>query len=187
MHLAVAGSAALELAAWAAEKRIEYADALKRLRDAEKLADRTQDTAEWARVQFAIAWVLHDQGRYGDAEHILREVLTEQERTLGPEHPDTLATRNNLANALSHQGKYAEAETEYHAVLALKEKVLGPEHPDTLRACFDLARCLQGQGDIQEARVFAERAVDGATKVRPEHPDTKKYEQLRQQLLAKSD
>jgi hypothetical protein len=37
---------ALELAAWAAEKRVEYADALKRLREAEQLTDRTRDSIE---------------------------------------------------------------------------------------------------------------------------------------------
>jgi Domain of unknown function (DUF4062) len=46
---------AFELAAWAAEKRVEYADAAKRLRDAEQLTDRARDALEWARVQFAIA------------------------------------------------------------------------------------------------------------------------------------
>jgi tetratricopeptide (TPR) repeat protein len=90
---------AFELAAWAAEKRIEYADALKRLREAENLSDRTRDAVEWARVQFAIAYVLYDQGQYSEAERIFREVLKERERVLGPEHPDTLATRNGLENA----------------------------------------------------------------------------------------
>jgi hypothetical protein len=37
------GIKALELAAWAAEKRIECADALTRLREAEKLTDRARD------------------------------------------------------------------------------------------------------------------------------------------------
>jgi hypothetical protein len=36
---------AFELAAWSAEKRVEYADALKRLGDAEKLTDQTRDPA----------------------------------------------------------------------------------------------------------------------------------------------
>jgi hypothetical protein len=48
---------ALELAGWSAEKRIEYAEALARLRDAEKLTDRARDPLEWARVQYAIAFV----------------------------------------------------------------------------------------------------------------------------------
>src|SRR5258707_191042 len=83
---------AFELAGWAAEKRIEYADALKRLRVAEALTDLTRDPVEWARVQFAIAYILDDQGQYSVAESILRKVLEERERALGPEHPDTLKT-----------------------------------------------------------------------------------------------
>jgi eukaryotic-like serine/threonine-protein kinase len=72
-------------------------------------------------------------------------------------------------------------------VLKLKEKVRGPEHPNTLTVCFNLAVCLRSEGKIQEASAFAQRAADGARKVLgPDHPDTKKYEQLRQELLAKN-
>jgi len=172
-----------ELAAWAAEKRIDYADALNRLREADKLTDRTRESVEWARVQYAIANILDDQGEYENAERILREVLNGREHVLGPEHPDTLSARNKLAITLFHQRKYVEAEAEDRAVLKLREKVLGLEHPDTLKTCFDLALCLRSEGRIQEATSFAQRAVDGAHKVLgPEHPDTKKYEQLLQEL-----
>jgi hypothetical protein len=65
--------------------------------------------------------------------------------------------------------------------------VLDPEHPQTLRTCFDLAICLRSENELQEASGFAQRAADGARKVLgPDHPDTKKYEQLRQELLAKN-
>jgi len=88
----------------------------------------------------------------------------------------------------THPGEVWRSGTEYRAVLALKEKVLSPEHPDTLRACFDLARCLRADSEIREAVPFAQHAADGARKVLGlEHPDTKKYEQLRQQLLVKSN
>jgi hypothetical protein len=73
-------------------------------------------------------------------------------------------------------------------VLKLREKGLGPEHPDTLSTCFCLARCLQSEGQIPEATTFVERAVDGARKVLvPEHPDTKKYEKLQQELVVKAE
>jgi tetratricopeptide (TPR) repeat protein len=102
---------------------------------------------------------------------------------LGAEHPDTLETRNSLAEALQAQGKYEEAETENRAVLKLREKVLGAEYPATLATCFNLARCLSAKGASQEAREFAQRAADGARNVLgSDHPDTKKYEQLQQML-----
>jgi hypothetical protein len=74
---------------------------------------------------------------------------------------------------------------EYRAVLKSEEKVLGPEHPDALHTCFSLASCLRAEGDADAARTFAQRAADGARKaLEPEHPDTKKYEQLMRELLA---
>jgi hypothetical protein len=90
--------------------------------------------------------------RRSNVERILREVLTECERTLGPEYPDTLATRLNLATALSREGKDAEAETEFRAALKLEEKVLGPEHPSNLGTCFNLALCLRSQGRSSNTR-----------------------------------
>ncbi|MBV8215047.1 MAG: tetratricopeptide repeat protein [Verrucomicrobia bacterium] len=142
---------AFELAAWAAESRIEYADALKRLREAEQLTDRTRDAKEWSRVQFAIAWILQDQGKYRDAEVAFRDVLTVREEALGPEHPDTLATRERLARALAFEGKYAEAEAEYRAVIQLRQKILGSEHPDALTPRNSLGNVLRLEGKYAEA------------------------------------
>ena len=164
---------ALELAAWAAEKRIEYAEALKRLRDAEQLTDPGRNAMEWARVQFAIAWVLQDQGQYHDAARVLREVLNERERALGPGHPDTLATRYRLAIALAFQGKYAEAETEFRTVIKLREKVLGSEHPDTLATRNNLAVVLQWQGKYAETETEYRAVIKLKEKaLGPDHPST---------------
>ncbi|MFY9984164.1 MAG: tetratricopeptide repeat protein [Chthoniobacterales bacterium] len=164
---------AFELAGWAAEKRIEYADALKRLHDAEALTDVTRDPLEWARVQFAIAWVLIGKGQYNDAESILLKVLKEREPALGPEHPDTLNTRNALAKELYFKGKYAEAEAECRAVLKVQEKVLGPEHPDTLSTRTNLALALDGQCKYAEAEAEDRVVIKLKEKVLgPEHPET---------------
>jgi tetratricopeptide (TPR) repeat protein len=164
---------AFQLAAWSAEKRAKYADALRRLRDAEQLTDRTRDSAEWARVQFAIAWVLDDEGQYGVAEHILREVLKEREQALGPEDPDTLATRRALAGTLCYLGQYSEAETEFRALIKLSEKVLALEHPDTLATHTDLAWVLANEGKYPEAEAEDRAALKLSEKVLGlEHPDT---------------
>jgi len=164
---------AFELAAWSAEKRIEYADALKQLHDAEALTSRTRDALEWARVQFAIAWVFYDQARYRDAEAILREVLKEREQALGPENPDTILTRHRLAIALDLEGKNAEAEMEYRAVLMLEEKVLGAEDPNTLKTRNNLAGVLIQQGKYVDAEAALRALISLREKLLgPEHPDT---------------
>src|SRR5260370_15163008 len=164
---------AFELAGWADEKRIEYAEALTRLRDAENLTDRSRDPLEWARVQFAIAFVLYDKGQYSDAERMFRVVLQERERVLGSEHPDTLETRNDLEVALYYGGKYAEAEAEARTLLAIRGKVLGPEHPDMLRTRNNLADDLFSEGRYAEAETEFRDVVKLKEKVfGPENPNT---------------
>jgi hypothetical protein len=64
----------------------------------------------------------------------------------GPEHPNTLTTKVNLAGSLSGQGKYPEAEALLRQVLEAEERVLGPEHRHTLTTKDNLARSLVWQG-----------------------------------------
>jgi tetratricopeptide (TPR) repeat protein len=162
-----------ELAGWSAEKRIQYADALEHLRKAEQLTDRARGPLEWARVQFAIGWVLNDQGQYQQVESVLREVLKERERLLGPEHPDAIAARHYIARAVVLQGRYEEAETRYRAVLKLREKMLGSEHPDTLKTRDNLAAVLDSEGKHAEAEAEYRAVLTVEEKViGPEHPDT---------------
>jgi CHAT domain-containing protein len=58
--------------------------------------------------------------------------LATSEKVLGPDHPATLISVNNLAELYRTQGRYGEAEPLYRRALATNEKVLGPEHPATL-------------------------------------------------------
>jgi tetratricopeptide (TPR) repeat protein len=164
---------AFELAGWSAEKRIDYADALNRFQAAEKLTDRTRDPLEWARVQFGIGMVHYDQGQYGEAEGLFREVLKERERMLGAEHADSLEARSELESALFYQGKYAEDEEQIRVLLALKEKALGLEHPDTLKARNNLGALLFAEGKYAEAETELRAVLELKEKVLgPEHQDT---------------
>ncbi len=166
---------AFELAAWAAENRVDYSEAMQRLRAAEKLTDRTRDPIEWARVQLAIAYVLYDQGKYADAERLLREVISERKTSLGAEQPETLMARYRLAVVLWIQGKNAEAENEDRAVIKLQEKVLGAEHPDTLKTRDNLVAALLDQGKYAEAEAECRAVLKISEKVLgAEDPDTLK-------------
>ena len=80
-----------------------------------------------------------------------REALEVQRRVLGLEHPNTLASMNNLANVLQEQGQWQEAEQIHREVLEVRRIVLGQEHPDTLASMHNLAIVLQEQGQWQEA------------------------------------
>ena len=65
---------------------------------------------------------------------------------LGPEHPTTLTSMDNLAEVLRNQGKYEAAEKMHRRTLELCEKVLGLEHPTTLTSMNNLAEVLRDQG-----------------------------------------
>ena len=81
-------------------------------------------------------------GEAGDAAGArdqLAALLPIRERVLGPEHPDTLTTRHELARWTGQAGDAAGARDQFAALLPISERVLGPEHPDTLTARGNLA------------------------------------------------
>jgi tetratricopeptide (TPR) repeat protein len=61
------------------------------------------------RLQFNLAVILRDLGRYQEARDLDEEVLRGQEGQLGADHPHTLQTRSNLAADLRALGEYREA------------------------------------------------------------------------------
>lgn len=69
----------------------------------------------------------------------------------GPEHADTLTSRNNLAIAYRGAGRHAEAIPIHEATLRIRERVLGPEHPSTLSSRNNLAAAYRAMGRGQDA------------------------------------
>ncbi len=78
---------------------------------------------------------------------MLEGILADRERIpeLGPDHPSTLSTRNNLAAAYMADGRTAEAIALLERALADGERILGADHPDTLSTRNDLALALAYQ------------------------------------------
>ncbi|WP_433373653.1 tetratricopeptide repeat protein [Streptosporangium sp. CA-115845] len=62
------------------------------------------------------------------------QVLTEQERVLGTDHPDTLTSRHNLACTHDSAGRTREAIALYERSVADHERTLGADHPNTRAA-----------------------------------------------------
>jgi tetratricopeptide (TPR) repeat protein len=77
---------------------------------------------------------LQSDGRYSEAQILLDDTLEIEEKALGPEHPNVLASVSSLGVILAQQGKYEGAEVMLRRALEGREKVLGPEHPNTLRS-----------------------------------------------------
>ena len=60
-------------------------------------------------------------GDYAKAEPLYQRALKIREKALGPEHPETAASLNNLAQLYREMGDYAKAEPLYQRAL----KILG--------------------------------------------------------------
>ena len=91
------------------------------------------------------------QGRYSEAEPLFLEDLQASREVLGPRHPGTLTSLNNLADLYQAQGRLAEAEPLYRDALQGRRDVLGPRHPDTLLTQLKMAGHLVNQGRRAEA------------------------------------
>ena len=95
------------------------------------------------------------------------------EDVLGPDHPDTLHARNNLAVAYRSVDRFGEAIELFEQVLAKREKLLGPDHPDTLTTRNNLAFAYLSVGRFGEAIELFEQVLAKREKLLgADHPDT---------------
>ena len=122
-------------------------------------------------------WAALFLGNLGDsaAQAIVigERLVADQERVLGPDHPDTLAARNNLAVAYQDAGRLDEAISLNEQTLAARERVLDPDHPSTLSSRDNLAIAYQDAGRTGEAISLHEQALAARERVLgPDHPDT---------------
>jgi hypothetical protein len=79
-------------------------------------------------------------------------VLADCHRVLGPNHPDTLTCRSDLAAAYEMDGRLDEAISLYAHTLAIRERVLGPQHPDTLSSRSSLAVAYSVRDNLSRGR-----------------------------------
>jgi Tetratricopeptide repeat len=86
-----------------------------------------------------------------DLFQLIADAHTEDD-AYGPEHPDTLTARYNLARWTGEAGDAAGARDQLAALLPVEEQVLGAEHPDTLTARANLAYWTGQAGDAARAR-----------------------------------
>ena len=103
----------------------------------------------------------------------LERALALRERVLGPEHPQTAGSLNNLAGLHYAQGNYGAALPLFERALSIHEQALGADHPATATSVGNLAVFYAYRGDFATAIPLIERAL--AIRLRtlgPGHPGT---------------
>ena len=91
---------------------------------------------------------------------------------LGPDHPDTLSSMNNLA-APTMPRPARRGLKLYEETLGDTKAKLGPDHPETLTSHEQPGQRLRGRGRHAEALKLREETLAlKKAKLGPDHPDT---------------
>lgn len=128
------------------------------------------DTAD---SEHDVGWILHQLGRYDEAEPHYVAALDSKRRLLGEDHPKTLTTKCNLPVFYCDKGEYQRAEEHSRAIIQAFKRKQGASHPQTLDATGGLAVILRHRGKLVEAARAARTSIDGRERViGKDHPWT---------------
>ena len=137
--------------------------------------DYSQSLFSEPRVSSKLAETLHDATGLGMSQLAfgLSVSVTRACDALGPDHPDTLVSRNNLAGSYRDAGRLDKAIALYEQILEDSIRVLGLDHPRTLTSRFDLAGTYRAAGRLEEAITLYEQVFSGRSRVLgPDHRST---------------
>ncbi|MEV0949420.1 tetratricopeptide repeat protein [Promicromonospora sp. NPDC050249] len=95
--------------------------------------------------------------------------LADHQATLGPDHPETLTWRYNLANVLVLAGDTTRAVSLYESVAAARGHTLGPDHPDTFAAQAGVAYAHAMSDDPDKAIPLAQGLLARGSRILPVH------------------
>jgi len=90
--------------------------------------------------------------KYKEAEELFRKVLSKDEASLGPDHPDVARDLNNLAQLLKATNRFSEVEPLMRRGLEIEEKSKGKNHPHLAIQLNNLAGFLRATNRPSEAR-----------------------------------
>jgi tetratricopeptide (TPR) repeat protein len=92
---------------------------------------------------------------------------------LGPEHPGTVASMNNLAETLHELRDLEGARELYQQVFDIRERTFGFDRDEAVVSMNKLAKALRALGDLRRAHKLEERRLHIRARVLGrEHPDT---------------
>jgi serine/threonine protein kinase len=141
---------------------------------ADKLDEDTiGEPATVARLRHVLANALNNLGESKKAIELHTKVRAAREKLLGPDHPDTLLSMNNLAVAYQDAGQLDLALPLFEETLRLRTARRGPEHPETLLSRYNLARAYRraGKHDVAQRR-FEETLKLLKARLGPDHRTT---------------
>ncbi|MFE9750228.1 FxSxx-COOH system tetratricopeptide repeat protein [Saccharothrix saharensis] len=135
--------------------------------------DPGSDTSQLCELASLLGRYLDDHGDTTTAIVLFTRAARSRERLHGSDHPDTLTSRNDLADAYESAGNLERAIPLYEETLADRQRVLGPDHPDTLISRNGLANAYESAGNLERAIPLYERTLADRQRVLgPDDPRT---------------
>jgi tetratricopeptide (TPR) repeat protein len=126
-----------------------------------------------ASIRHTIGKAYFDLGVYPEAQRQWERAVDLRRGALGPDHPDTLTSLNDLADSYRVQSAFAQAEPLFIKVLETRRRVLGEQNPATLSSMNELANLYLDQGKYAQAKPLLVKALEVQRRVLgPDHPDT---------------
>jgi tetratricopeptide (TPR) repeat protein len=102
---------------------------------------------------------LREHASYALAQALSQRALSIREQQLGPHHPLTASSLNDLGRLYWRQGKYEQAESLFVRALSIREQQLGPHHLETAKLLHNLGFLYGDQGKYEQAESLFVRAL----------------------------
>lgn len=95
--------------------------------------------------------ILRQQGKYAEAENVIREALAIEKRILGQNHVEIAKLERDLAKVKADESDFAQAETLLKSSMTNIESNTGPDHPERIASVRALGYLYSRKGNLQEA------------------------------------
>jgi hypothetical protein len=126
-----------------------------------------------ADLQDRLGRTLLSLGHASEAIPLFIKAWQTSQAKLGADHPDTLASMNNLALGYRDAGKLDLALPLWEETLKLRKAKLGADHPATLTSMGSLASCYWDAGKLDLALPLWEETLKlKKAKLGADHPET---------------
>ncbi|MBW4662091.1 MAG: tetratricopeptide repeat protein [Drouetiella hepatica Uher 2000/2452] len=131
------------------------------------LSDREQPDSEQAGKQLEVALTLNElailyteQGRFAEAEPLLKQALSTRQTLLATDCPEIAESLAALAILYQYQEQFTKSEELYLRAAAIYQKTLGEEHELTIECFHNLSVVYAKQERFAEAVALTNRILE---------------------------
>jgi tetratricopeptide (TPR) repeat protein len=137
-----------------------YTESEGYLEAADKIANGSKvSPSQIAATQIALGLLRRSQGRFDEAENLLRQALSTREQQYGSDHRNVAAAASELGRVLEEKGNFSDAESLYRRALTFRLRRYGNDSPITARSYNSLGRLYMKQSAPNEAYQLFEMAL----------------------------